>query len=187
MSDEVAGVGGSVGRDVERFDGAHSRHGAAGDVAHRVATGLARAEADVADQAHDRRGILQLDVVKLEVLAGGHVALAQWSVLVGKHTERVELVRGQTAERCLDPHHVHVGLPLAVDPLAQSETLELGRVVLPGLELLDLLLEVVDLLGKDLDDALSAGLPLGLCHYPILSLPATGSSRSAIKNEPHSI
>ena len=134
MAHEVPRVCRGVGRDVERLVGADTCHRAAGDVADGVAACLAGGESGGADDAHEFRRVIDLDVVELEVLARRRVALLQGSVLLGHDAEGVELIGVEPAEGDLDADHLGVGLSLAVDALLEPERLELGLVPLAGLE-----------------------------------------------------
>ena len=93
-----------VGRDVERLVAAHAGERAGGDVAHRVAAGFARRDADRGQAPHDVRRVLDVDEVELEVLARGDVADAV-GVLLGEVGEDVDLLRRQAAEGDLDALH----------------------------------------------------------------------------------
>ncbi len=104
----------------------------AGHVAHRVAAALARGQAGVAELADQLGRVGQRDVVHLDVLPRGDVALAQRHVLLDHVGERVELVGRDAAHRQLDADHLHVGLALAVDALLEAE---LDEVVLLQLAL----------------------------------------------------
>ncbi len=66
---------------------------AAGDVADRVAAGLARREPDVGHQRQRQLGLRLLDEVELDVLARGHVADAAAGPLLGDLGERLQLLR----------------------------------------------------------------------------------------------
>ena len=125
VADEVAHVGAGVGRRVEDLVGGDARPGVAGDVAHRVAAALARGEADGGDLPQQRLHVAQRDVVDLDVLAGGDVALVERRVALDHVGEGLHLLGGDAAERQLHPHHLHVGLALAVDALLEAEADEL--------------------------------------------------------------
>ena len=64
-------------------------------------------------------------VVDLDVLAGGDVALVQRRVALDHVGEGLHLVRGDATEGKLYPHHLDVGLALAVDALLEPEADEL--------------------------------------------------------------
>ena len=105
----------------------------------------------VAELADQLRRVGQRDVVHLDVLARGDVALAQRHVLLDHVGERVELVGRDAAQRQLDADHLHVGLALAVDALLEAE---LDEVVLLELALEEagrLGVEVVELALEDRD------------------------------------
>ena len=164
MPHEVSRVGAGVGGDVEGLVGAHAGHRAAGDVANRVSAGLPGGEADVPQDAHRLRGVFQLDVMKLNVLARRHVSLMQWSKALRYYAESVELVGRYSAEGHLDPEHLRIRLPLAVDALSEPEGGELVRVPFSRLEPPGLLLEVGYLLRQHLDYPLCSRPPLSLDH-----------------------
>ena len=142
VAHEVAHVGARPGGDVEELVVAHAGVGVAGHVAHGVAAALARGEAGVRDLADQRGGVTQRDVVELDVLARGDVRLVHRRVALGHVGEGLPLLGRDAAHGQLDPDHLHVGLALAVDPLAQPEgdVLVLGD--LAAQELLGLVVEV---------------------------------------------
>ena len=121
VADEVADVRAGVRGDVELLARQHAGPRVAGHVAHRVAAALPARESGVAELADQLGRVGQRDVVHLDVLARGDVALAQRHVLLDHVGERVELIRGHATERQLDAHHLHVGLALAVDALLEAE------------------------------------------------------------------
>ena len=148
VADEVTGVGREVRRDVERLLQLHAREGIAGDVADGVAARLAGDEARVAEDAHDVRGVGELDEVDLQVLAGGDVALLERRVLADDVAECLEVPGRERAAGDLDAHHLHVRLALPIDAAHQAvhDELLLGRPL--AVEVAGRLrLEVVDLLG----------------------------------------
>ena len=124
----------------------------AGNVAHRVRTRFARGQAHRAEQAEQRDRLRQREVMELEVLTGRDVTLDERSEALGDVRERVHLVGRDAAEWELDPHHLAVGLALAVDALLQAEADELVLALAPAEEELRALVEVVELLLEDRDD-----------------------------------
>ena len=90
---------------------------------------------DVGDLADELRRVGERDVVDLDVLAGGDVALVQRRVLLDRVGEGLHLLRGDAAHRQLDADHLHVGLALAVDALLQAEADELLLGLLAGRKL----------------------------------------------------
>ena len=72
--------------------------------------------------------------MKLDILPGGDMALAQRSVLFRHSAQGVEGARGKDAAGDFDPNHLDIGLPLAVHALAQPKGRELGIILFPGLE-----------------------------------------------------
>ena len=121
MADEVADVGARIRGDVEQFVLQQAGPRVAGHVADGVAAALAGGQPDLAEFAHQLRHIAQPDVMHLDVLTRRDVALAQRDVALDDRRERVELIWRDTAERELDPHHLHVGLALPIDALPQPE------------------------------------------------------------------
>ena len=125
VADEIANVRARVRRDVELLALERACARVAGDVAHRVPAALAARESRVPELADQLGGIGQRDVVHLDVLPGGDVPFTERHVLLDDVGERVELIGRDSAERELDPDHLHVGLALAVDALLQAELDEL--------------------------------------------------------------
>ena len=152
VAHEVAHVGAHVGGGVEELALADAGPGVAGHVADGVAAALAAREAGVGQLPDRLGGVPQRDVVELDVLARGDVALVERRVLLHHVGEGLHLLRRDAAERQLHPDHLDVGLALAVDALLQAEAdeLVLGRVA--GEELLGLVVEVVELALEDRDD-----------------------------------
>ena len=72
-------------------------------------------EAGVAELADRLLHFRQRDVVDLDVLAGGDVALVQGRVLLDHVGERFELLGRDPAEGQLHADHLDVGLALPVD------------------------------------------------------------------------
>ena len=77
---------------------------AGGHVAHGVAARLARGDADGGEAPHQRRRVVDVDEVELEVLARGDVDDAV-GVLLGEVGQDLELPGVDAAERDLDPLH----------------------------------------------------------------------------------
>ena len=151
MAYEVPDVRARIGRDVEQLALQRARPRVPGDVADGVPATLARGQAGVGELPDERRRVGQRHVVHLDVLASGHMTLAQRDVLVDDPGEGVELIGGDATHGELHPHHLHVGLALTVDALAQPE---LGEII--GLELAlekarGLGVEVVELSLEDRD------------------------------------
>ena len=89
-------------------------------VAERVAAGLAGGYPRLAQRLEQRRGLVEFDVVDLEILARGdmRVALGEAAGDVG-HLARPG--DRQDAAGNLDAHHLHAGLALAVDAEPEPE------------------------------------------------------------------
>src|SRR5579863_8843689 len=82
LSAEILGIGMAqqefcerpgVRSDVEYFVLANTGVGASGDVANRIAAGLARGDIRSRETPHQRRRVVNVDVVELESLARGDV------------------------------------------------------------------------------------------------------------------
>ena len=151
VADEVADVGAGVGGHVEQLVLGHSRPRVPGHVADRVAAALAAGEPGVAELADRLLDFRQRDVVHLDVLAGGHVALVQRGVLLDHVGERFELLRRDPAEGELHADHLDVRLALPVDALLEAELDELVFLDLAVEEPGGLGLEVVELPREDRD------------------------------------
>jgi hypothetical protein len=151
VADEVADVGAGVGRDVEELTLGDAGERVAGDVADGVAAALAGGEPGVGDLLDQLRRVGERDVVDLDVLARGDVALVQGRVLLDHRGERVHLVRGDAAHRQLRADHLHVRLALAVDALLEAEADELLLGLLAAQEGGRLVVEVVELPLEDRD------------------------------------
>ena len=67
----------------------------------------------------------QRDVVDLDVLARGDVALVERRVALDDVGEGLQLLGRDAAHRQLHADHLHVGLALAVDALLEAEADEL--------------------------------------------------------------
>ena len=171
VADEVAHVGAHVGSGVEQLALADAGPRVAGHVAHGVAAALAAREAGVGQLADRLGGLAQRDVVELDVLAGGDVALVERRVLLHHVRELLHLLRRDAAEGELRADHLDVGLALAVDPLLQPEAdeLVLGRLAVEVL--LGLAVEVVELALEDGDDvARDVLVDLRVVQGPLLAV-----------------
>ena len=145
-----------VGRDVEGLVGADAGEVVGGDVAHRVAAGLAGREPHRAEQPHHRGRLVERHEVHLQVLARGQVPHPPRRVAVDDVGQHVHLRGVEPAVGDLDADHVHVGLALAVDAVLQAEEAELQRVDLVALEAPHVRLVVLDL-GLDLIGQIEVG------------------------------
>ena len=101
--------------------------------------------------ADELGGVGEGDVVDLDVLPGGDVALVQWRELLDRVGKGLHLLRADAAERQLHPDHLHVGLALAVDALLEAEADELLLGLLPAQEAGRLGVEVVEFPLEDRD------------------------------------
>ena len=106
------------------------------------------ASADLPDELGRVR---QGDVVDLDVLAGGDVALVERRELLDRVGEGLHLLGADAAEGELHPDHLHVGLALAVDALLEPEADELLLGLLAAQEAGRLGVEVVELALEDRD------------------------------------
>jgi hypothetical protein len=93
-----------IGRDVEGLGPANARDRASGHVADRIAARFASRDPDGSQPAHDRRGVFDVDIVKLEILAGGNVR-DRVGILFRKFSEHFQLPRVQSPEWNLDALH----------------------------------------------------------------------------------
>jgi hypothetical protein len=123
-----------------------------GHVADRVAAALAAREAGVGDLADQRGGVTERNVVDLDVLPRGDVALVERRVLLHHAREGLHLLRRDAAPRQLHADHLDVGLALPVDALLEPEADELVLRRAPREVLLGLVVEVVELALEDRDD-----------------------------------
>ena len=145
VAHEVAHVGAGVRGDVEQLALGDARPRVAGHVADGVAAALPRGQAGVRDDADQLGHLPQRDVMDLDVLAGGDVALVERRVLLHHVREHLQLLGGHAAHRQLDAAHLDVGLALSVHALLEPEADELVLGRLPFEELLGLVVEVVEL------------------------------------------
>ena len=125
VADEVAGIGRRVGGDVEGLVVGDAGPRIAGHVADRVPAALAGGEAGLADLTDELGGVGEGDVVDLDVLPRGDVALVERRELLDRVGKGLHLLRADAAERQLHADHLHVGLALAVDALLEAEADEL--------------------------------------------------------------
>jgi hypothetical protein len=151
VADEVPRVGGRIGGDVEGLVVRDAGPGVAGDVADRVPAPLARGQPGLADLADELSGVRERDVMDLDVLPGGDVALVQGSELLDRVGERLHLLGADAAEGELHADHLHVRLALAVDALLEAEADELLLGLLAAEEAGGLGVEVVELPLQDRD------------------------------------
>ncbi len=145
VAHEVPGVGGRVGRHIEDLVLGHTGLWTAGHVADGVTARLPGGEPHRAQTSHHRRGVIQVDVVHLDVLASRYMAPLQRGVFFGQLAEDVHLVRIQSPEGDLDAKHLGIRLSLAVHPSLEPEGHEGVLFPLACAEALHLLLELVDL------------------------------------------
>ena len=119
----------------------------AGDVANAVAAGLDGVHVHRGEVGEDVRYPLQGRPVELDVLAGGEVAVAP-VVAHGDRGEHPKLLRGEDAVGDRDPEHRCE--PLDVEPVHESQGLELRLVELPRQITRGLLSKIGDPLAEEL-------------------------------------
>ena len=91
-------------------------------------------------------------MVQLDVFAGGDVPFLQRRVLFGDVAEAVQHIGGYDAAGQLDADHLHVGLPLAVHALAQTEGRENGVVQFAGAEAVNFGVKALNFILHEGDD-----------------------------------
>ena len=151
VAQQIIRNGTAVGGHVEGLARAGSRLVAGGDVADRVAAGLAGGEAVLGQNPHALGHVLNFDEMKLDILPGGHVQDAV-GVFVGEVGQAFELVRCEAALRQLGAHHLLVVLALAINSLLQAEPLEIFFLHFTPVKTLHLGGELIDFLfdmGRD--------------------------------------
>src|SRR3954452_15346397 len=151
VADEIAGVGGRVRGDVEGLVIRDAGPRVTGDVADRVAAALAGGETRLADLPDELGGVRERNVVDLDVLAGGDVALVERRELLDRVGEGLHLLGADAAVGKLHADHLDVGLALAVDALLEAEADELLLGLLASQEAGGLRVEVVELALEDRD------------------------------------
>ena len=123
------------------------------DVSDGVSTRFPGRETGIAEEAQQLGSFGKGDMVVLDVFTGCEVALFKWRVYFGNFSEHVHLIGCKTAERNFHPNHLAVGLPLAVNALAEPEPEEFDLVLFAGLEKLYLVFKIGDFGAVDLEDA----------------------------------
>ena len=98
MAQQEFGQRAGVRRDVEFLIRANARVGASRHVADGISAGLARGDVRGGQAAHHAGRILDVDVVKLEILASGDVRDAV-GILLGQFRQRLELLGVQPTRR----------------------------------------------------------------------------------------
>ena len=137
VPEKEAAQGPAVRRDIEGLGVAHPGEGAGGDVAHRVAAGLAGRDTDGGEAPHQVDGIVDVDIVELQVLTSRDVQDVV-RVFLGQVGERLHLHRIEAAEGNLDPLHSRsmpdrvrsLGVVLGVDQLLRLAPVEALAVVI---------------------------------------------------------
>ena len=131
MSQEEIGAGSGIGCNVEGLGAADAGEGTSGDIANRVATGLAGGDTDGGKAAHKIGSVVDVDEVELDVLTRGDVAdgIGVFLAEIGKN---LHLLGVETAEGDLDALHPR-GVPHGVGALGKLatgkvQTLDIGPV-----------------------------------------------------------
>ena len=104
VAQQELGQGASVWRDVEHFIRADACVGAGRDVANRISAGLTGGDARGGKAAHKTGGVLDMHVVKLKILPGGHVRDAV-GILLRQLRQSLELSGVESAGGNLDALH----------------------------------------------------------------------------------
>ena len=124
MSHRKPNEGRQVGSGVEDLRCADPCSGRSDHVAHHVSAGLPGAQAGSPQQSEGVWALVQGDVVELEVLSRGDVALAKGSKLLTEFAQNIHGLGGDDAAGNLHANHLDIGLALAVDTLLQTEGCE---------------------------------------------------------------
>ena len=117
MAQQKTGGGVGIGGGIEGLPPADPGQRTGGDVAHRIAAGLPGGNTHRRQPAHQVRGIVDMDIVKLDILAGGDMG-DSIGILLGRIRQYLQLFGGQAAEGDLDAHHPR-GIPQGFGPLEQ--------------------------------------------------------------------
>ena len=104
MTQQKVGQRARIGRDIEGLVVTHARQWAGRHIAHGVATGLTRGQANRGQATHQIGRVVDVYVVQLKVLARRNVQDAV-RVLVGQICQRLHLRDAQAAIRYLDALH----------------------------------------------------------------------------------
>ena len=140
-----------VGRRIEHLPRQNARPRIGRHVAHRVAAGLPRRQSCAAQHPEHVRHLIQRHEMQLDVLPRRDVPLLERREHLRRLPESVQLIGAHPAHRQLDPIHVHIGLPLAVDALPQPVEHELDLVPLLLAERRRLRLEIAQLVVQNRD------------------------------------
>ena len=132
MAHTETDVSRQVRRRVEDLLSAHASRGGADNIPDGVAAGLPGGEPGCAEQAQHLGALIQRNVMELDILPGGDVALAQRGVLLGHHAQPFHTFRSENSAGNLHSNHLHVRLALSVDALPQPEGSEHRVVPLAG-------------------------------------------------------
>ncbi len=112
-----------IGGHVEDLAPADPGEMAGRDVPDGIGAGLSRRQPDFREPAHDRRHVLQLGEMQLDILPRGHMSDAG-CVALRQFRDAPQLIRRNAPERNFDAHHLHAGLALAVDAVLQPKRFE---------------------------------------------------------------
>jgi hypothetical protein len=131
------------------------------DVANDVAGGLHGVHVDFGKCCQGVGGVLELDPVELQVLAGGEMAVAA-VVRAGDVGQLAELAGRQRAVGNGDPQHV--GVELKVEPVGQAQRLELRLGELARQAAAHLVAELLDALGDQRAVVVVVTVEMGVRH-----------------------
>ena len=115
-------------RHVEKLVVVDARDRASRDIAHDVAASAHRGEPDALELLENLRKLVERDVVKLDVLARGQLALVA-AVGLGDFTDRAEPLGAEDAAGDFDAHHERADFRLVVihpEPLQAARCLPRG-------------------------------------------------------------
>ena len=103
-----------IGCHIEHLTLADAGQVAGRHISYRICTSLASGQADFSKTSHDGRHIFQLNKVHLNILPGCDMTDTR-RVAVCQFCHAAELVRSNSPERNLDPHHLDPRLTLTIN------------------------------------------------------------------------
>jgi hypothetical protein len=116
----------SIGRHVERFPRANTRHRASRNVPHRIPASLSRSESRIGKQPHRRADIFQFHKMKLNVFPCREVPTPR-RILIRNIRQYAKLRRLQHTRRDLHAQHLETRLPLPIRSMLQAKRPKLLR------------------------------------------------------------
>ena len=125
MAQQESGQSPGIGSHIEGLVRADPRIGAGGDVANRIAASLSSGDSNRRQTAHQRRSILHVHVVELEILPGGDVGDTV-GVFLGQFGHHLELSGVESAVGDLDSLHAR-SIPEGIGALGR-----IGRRIFQG-------------------------------------------------------